>query len=45
MVGNVDDRIRKFHSAVGDDVDKEKPATGHMWNTNETGTSQPVPFS
>ena len=42
MVGNDDDRMRKFHAAVGDDVDKEKPATSHIRNTNETGASQPV---
>ena len=41
MVGNDDDRM-KFHAAVEDDVDMEKPATGHIWNTDETGASQPV---
>ena len=41
-MGNDDDCMRKFHAAVGDDVGKEKPATGHIWNTNETGASHPV---
>ena len=42
MAGDDDDRMRKFHAAVEDDVDKEVPATGHTWNTDETGASQPV---
>ena len=41
MVGNDDGRMRKFHAAVGDEVDKE-PATGQIWSTNETGASHPV---
>ncbi|CAN0015199.1 unnamed protein product, partial [Sphacelaria rigidula] len=39
VIAEEEDRIREFYAAWQDYMDKEKPATDHIWNTDETSVS------